>query len=63
MDLDLTATTEEEQGSVPRWKGLEMVVGHVQNSKVCVASEHGHTLVCQPVVGQVQLLQDAVAFL
>lgn len=40
-----------------------MVVGHVQNPEVCVAGEQGHTLVRQPVVGQVQLLQDAVAFL
>lgn len=40
-----------------------MVVGHVQDSEVCVAREHGHTLICEPVVGQVELLQDAVALL
>lgn len=40
-----------------------MVVGHVQNTEVRVARQHGHTLICQPVVGQVELLQDAVALL
>lgn len=40
-----------------------MVVGHVQHTEVCVARQHGDTLVRQPVVGQVEFLQDAVALL
>lgn len=40
-----------------------MVVGHVQDPEVRMACQHGHTLVCQPVIGEVELLQDAVALL
>lgn len=40
-----------------------MVIGHVQDSKVRVACQHWYTLVRQPVIGQVEFLKDAVAFL
>lgn len=40
-----------------------MVVSHVQDAEVCVAGQHGHTLVREPVVGEVEFLQDAVALL
>lgn len=40
-----------------------MVVSHVQNAKVCVAGQHGHTLVREPVVCEVEFLQDTVALL
>lgn len=48
---------------IPGREGLEMVVGHVQNTEVRVACQHWHTLICEPVIGQVELLQDAVALL
>lgn len=40
-----------------------MVVGHVKNPKVRMARQHGHALVRQAVIGQIELLQDAVALL
>lgn len=49
--------------SLPGWEGLEMIIGHVQNSKVCMAGQHWYTLVCQLIIGQVEFLQDAVALL
>lgn len=49
--------------SLPGGEGLQVVVGHVQHSEVCVTGEQRHTLVGQVVVGQVELLQDAVTLL
>lgn len=46
---------------IPGREGLQVIIGHVQDSQVCVSGEQGHTLVSQVVVGQVELLQDAVA--
>ena len=40
-----------------------MVVGHVKHAEVRVAREQRHTLVRQPVVGEIQLLENTVALL
>lgn len=52
-----------ERMSLPCRKGLEVVVSHVQNSEARMPRQHGHTFVCEPVIGQIKLLEDAVAFL
>lgn len=38
-----------------------MVVGQVQHSQVGVAGQQGDALFGEPVVGEVELLQDALA--
>ena len=49
--------------AVPGREGLEVVVGHVEHAEVCVAREQRDTLVRQPVVGEIELLEDTVALL
>ena len=49
--------------AVPGREGLEVVVGHVEHAEVCVASEQRDTLVRQPVVSEIELLEDTVALL
>lgn len=48
---------------LPGWESLEMVVSHMQNTKVCVTCQHGHTLISEPVICEVEFLQNAVALL
>ncbi|KAG7275142.1 hypothetical protein CRUP_015796 [Coryphaenoides rupestris] len=61
----ITVTAGEQWHSklVPGREGLEVVVGHVQHAEVGVSREQRDTLVRQPVVGEVQFLEDAVALL
>lgn len=47
--------------SVPGCKGLKLVVGEVQHSEVTVSRQQWDTLVCQAVIGQIELLQAAKA--
>lgn len=48
---------------LPGWERLQMVVSHVQNTKMRVSRQHGHALVSEAVVCEVEFLQDTVALL
>ncbi len=48
---------------LPGSKGLQLVIGEVKHPEVAVSSQQRDTLVCQAVVGYIELLQAAEGIL
>lgn len=48
---------------LPGSESLQLVVGEVKHSEVAVSRQERDTLVCQAVIGHIELLQTAEAVL
>lgn len=48
---------------LPGSEGLQLVVGEVEHPEVAVSSQQRDALVCQAVIGHIELLQAAEAVL
>lgn len=54
-----TGSAHVLHGVLPGGEGLQLVVGEVKHPEVAVTRQERHALVCQAVVGDVELLQGA----
>lgn len=63
MIYSFTSSVYVQGCILPGSEGLQLVVGEVKHPEVTVSSEQRDTLVCQAVVGYIELLEAAEAVL